>query len=108
MATDRPVTSERSRPAAELVSGQGAVSNGAERPTFQEEVFRFLHGDFLRYHSMYGFRPVDRLRVPEAGIRRLYAYRSSFISFLVEEHGCVVGIVVPVRVFVDPVAVDGK
>ena len=57
------------------------------RPTLEEEIFLFEHGDFLRDHSVSGAESINELPTSSANIRRRYAYGSSFLSYLVEEHG---------------------
>lgn len=66
------------------------VSNhldGTDRPTLEEEIFRFVHGDFLHDHSALEVTSITRLPEQSRTFRERYAYGSSFISFLVKEYG---------------------
>lgn len=58
-----------------------------DRPTLEMEIFRFAHGDFLHNHSTSGPVSISKLPARSTSIRQRYAYGSSFMSYIVEEHG---------------------
>jgi hypothetical protein len=79
------------------------VSNHLEdplTPSFEDEIFHFTHEDFLHFHSLSGTRSILKLPERSSAIREKYAYRSSFISYLVEEHGF--GVILDILRRIDP------
>ncbi|MCZ6691983.1 MAG: hypothetical protein O7H41_20540 [Planctomycetota bacterium] len=61
--------------------------NDIERPTLEEELFQFTHGDFLEMDSEATPASITQLSRKSLSVRQTYAYSSTFISYLVEQHG---------------------